>query len=461
MTLSEIGVRGLFGRFDHTIVLNEDERVTIMIAPNGFGKTMILRIINSLFNRQLRRLATMPFREVMVKFDNGWVLKAERATPTANGGKKANAEMSVALSKTSSTKGAFEEPFALPEISPDEFPYHLGMIDEWIPELSKVGPSVWEHRETGEVFNFEDVVERYGSEFPADAEVEIGIPKWLSQLQQQVSIRFVDVERLTTPLPEQDFRRFRRRLRTTRRAVNLYSHELGHRIQQTLAEYGSLSQSLDRTFPTRLVDQPLQSEITPDELRNELEEVESKRQQLVEAGLLQQEDAGLNAASTDIGDVDDSKRAVLAMYAQDAKKKLGVFDEILAKVDTLKRIANSRFLYKRVSVSENGIVVATSDGQPLDLEMLSSGEQHELVLLYGLLFRVSQNALIMIDEPELSLHVAWQEKFLRDIDDIAKLSSFRVLLATHSPQIIGDRYDLAIELGGPVDVVEAATSHNR
>ena len=461
MTLSEIRVRGLFGRFDHTIVLNQDERVTIMIAPNGFGKTMILRIINSLFNRQLRRLATMPFREVMVEFDNGWVLKAERTAPTANGGKKANAEMSVAISKASSTKEAFEEPYILPEISPDEFPYHLGIINEWIPELVQVGPSVWEHRETGEVFSFEDVVERYGPEFPAGAEIEMGTPQWLSQLQQQVSIRFVDVERLTTPLPERDFRRFRRRLRAASRAVNLYSHELGHKIQQTLAEYGSLSQSLDRTFPTRLVDQPLQSEITPDQLRDELEEVESKRRQLVGAGLLQQEDAGLNAPSTDIGDVDDSKRAVLAMYAQDAKKKLGVFDEILAKVDTLKRIANSRFLYKRVSVSEDGIVVAASDGQPLDLEMLSSGEQHELVLLYGLLFRVSQHALIMIDEPELSLHVAWQEKFLRDIDDIAKLSSFRVLLATHSPQIIGDRYDLAIELGGPVDVVGAATSHNR
>ena len=369
--------------------------------------------------------------------------------------------MSIALSETGSDKDNSREPFVLPEISPEEFPYHLGIIDEWVPELDQVGPNVWEHRETGEAFGFEDVVERYGHKFPADAEVETGIPKGFSRLQQQVSIRFVDVERLTTPLPEQDFRRFRRRLRSARRAVNLYSHELGHKIQQTLAEYGSLSQSLDRTFPTRLVNQSLQSEMTPDQLRDELEEVESKRRQLVEAGLLQQEDAGLNAPSTDIGDVDDSKREVLAMYAQDAKKKLGVFDGILAKVDTLKRIANSRFLYKRVAVSENGIVVATSDRQPLNLEMLSSGEQHELVLLYGLLFRVSQNALIMIDEPELSLHVAWQEKFLSDIDDIAKLSSFRVLLATHSPQIIGDRYDLAIELGGPIDAVESATRDNR
>ena len=453
MTLSEIKVSGLFGRFDHRIVLNKDERVTIMIAPNGFGKTMILRIINFLFNRQLRRLARMPFREVSVRFDNGWILAAERVVSSA-GNRKSTSEMSVSLRKNGS-----EGPFVLQEISPDEFPFPLGIIEEWVPGLERVGPNLWVRLESNETLSFEDVVERHGHEFPAEAGT--GMPGWFSDLQQQISIRFVDVERLTSILPEQDFRRSRRRLRSARRTVNIYSHELGDKIRQTLAEYGSLSQSLERTFPSRLVNQSSQSAPDMDRLRTELAEVESKRRQLVGAGLLRQEDAGLNASSLDIRDVDRSKREVLAMYAQDAKKKLAVFDNVLAKVETLKRIANARFLCKRVAVSEAGIVVTTSDGQPLDLEMLSSGEQHELVLLYGLLFRVSRDALIMIDEPELSLHVAWQEKFLSDIDGIAKLSGFRVLLATHSPQIIGDRYDLAIELGGPVDAVEAATSSNR
>ena len=354
----------------------------------------------------------------------------------------------------------FRRFFVLREMSSDEFPYPVGIIEEWVPGLARVGPYLWEHRDTAETFSFEDVVERYGEEFPADVEVTAGIPGWFRDLQNQVSIRFVDVERLTSALPEQDSHRFRRRLRSPGRTVNLYSQELGHKIQQTLAEYGSLSQTLDRTFPTRLVNQFPESELTMERLRDELEDVESKRRQLVEAGLLQQEHITLSAPSFDIGEVEESKREVLAMFAQDAKKKLGVFDDILAKVETLKRIANSRFLYKQVAVSKDGIVVATPEGQLLDLEMLSSGEQHELVLLYGLLFRVSQGALIMIDEPELSLHVAWQERFLSDIDDIAKLSSFHVLLATHSPQIIGDRYDLAIELGGPVEI-EEATGHNR
>lgn len=455
MTLSEIRVSGLFDRFDHRIVINKDERVTIMTAPNGFGKTMILRIINFLFNRQLRRLARMPFRAVSVRFDSGWILAADRVVSVSEN-RKSTAKMSISLKKNGS-----EELFLLPEISPDEASFPLSAIDRWIPVLEQVEPNLWIHLETHEALGFEDVVERYGHEFPADAEVGTGEPEWFKDLQQRVSVRFVDVERLTSTLPDLDFRRYRRRFRSAKRTVNYYSRELRDKIQQRFAEYLSLSQALERTFPTRLVNQSPPSAPDMDRLRTELEEVENKRRKLVEAGLLGQKDAGLNAPSP-IGDVDPSKREVLAMYAQDAKEKLGVFDEMLAKVETLTGIANARFLHKRVAVSEkNGIVVTTSDGQSLDLEMLSSGEQHELVLLYGLLFRVSQDALIMIDEPELSLHVAWQEKFLSDIDDIAKLSGFSVLLATHSPQIIGDRYDLAIELGGPVDAVEATANSHR
>jgi predicted ATP-binding protein involved in virulence len=71
------------------------------------------------------------------------------------------------------------------------------------------------------------------------------------------------------------------------------------------------------------------------------------------------------------------------------------------------------------------------------------------VLLYELLFKTKQNALILIDEPELSLHVAWQVEFLNDLARVIKLSSFDVILATHSPQIINDQFDLAVELKGP------------
>lgn len=50
--------------------------------------------------------------------------------------------------------------------------------------------------------------------------------------------------------------------------------------------------------------------------------------------------------------------------------------------------------------------------------------------------------MILIDEPEISLHIAWQQSFLEDMEAIAKLSNIRMMIATHSPDIINGRWDL-------------------
>jgi len=60
-------------------------------------------------------------------------------------------------------------------------------------------------------------------------------------------------------------------------------------------------------------------------------------------------------------------------------------------------------------------------GRPVDLESLSSGEQHELVLLYDLLFKTKKDTLLLVDEPEISLHIAWQKQFLSDLRRIIAL----------------------------------------
>ena len=82
----------------------------------------------------------------------------------------------------------------------------------------------------------------------------------------------------------------------------------------------------------------------------------------------------------------------------------------------------------------------------MELNQLSSGEQHEVVLLYELIFNARQNTLVLIDEPELSLHVTWQKEFLTDLIKIISLQNIQVLIATHSPTIINDRWDLVYNL---------------
>jgi predicted ATP-binding protein involved in virulence len=101
----------------------------------------------------------------------------------------------------------------------------------------------------------------------------------------------------------------------------------------------------------------------------------------------------------------------------------------------------------RISISKTkGLVAKTSDENDLDLSSLSSGEQHELVMLYDLLFHVKPNTLVLLDEPELSLHITWQKAFLEDLLKVVSETTFDVLIATHSPFIVGERYDLITPL---------------
>jgi len=92
------------------------------------------------------------------------------------------------------------------------------------------------------------------------------------------------------------------------------------------------------------------------------------------------------------------------------------------------------------------IEVITKNNERLNPRLLSSGEQHEIILLYDLIFNTSDNTLVLIDEPEISLHIDWQMSFLSDLESISRLSFPQFLIATHSPSIIGNRFDLCKEI---------------
>ena len=78
MKISEFVVQGLFDRFDHHLRFNPNEHITIITSPNGYGKTMILRIINAMFNLPVRSLERIPFRHLSIGFEDGSKLQADR-----------------------------------------------------------------------------------------------------------------------------------------------------------------------------------------------------------------------------------------------------------------------------------------------------------------------------------------------------------------------------------------------
>jgi len=103
---------------------------------------------------------------------------------------------------------------------------------------------------------------------------------------------------------------------------------------------------------------------------------------------------------------------------------------------------------RRLVIGEDGSLSFTAQtGETIPVEVLSSGEQHLLALFTMLLFEAAPGSLVLIDEPEISLHAAWQHEFLNDLDKVAELINLRFVLATHSQGIINGRWDLVEELG--------------
>ena len=441
MRIDQVQVKGLFGRFDHHLKFATDENIMIMIGPNGFGKTTTLRLIDALFNRSVSRVAAVPFRQLEVFFDNGHVLTAIK--PEDVDPRKPDSS-DVVLTLRSDRRS---ETYQHRRISADSLRLPLAVVEDLIPVLRRVGRREWRNLETGRILDRDEVLAAHEDELAPILQRGIApAPEWLQELRNSVAVSLIDTERLTgTPIPPSG--RHGVREEVPKRTVRRYSEELAGRVSRSNEEYLALSQSLDRTFPARLVADNSDQNGSMDELRSQLDALERKRSRLEHAGLLAGEQSDIEVP--DLTRVDESRRGVLSVFAQDAAEKLAVFDELYDCVDAFTSIANSHFHHKQVMVSAKGLGVADSDGDSLDLETLSSGEQHELVILYELIFRTAPDSLVLIDEPELSLHVAWQAQFVPDLERMAKLTGFRAILATHSPDIIGDRWDLTVELHGP------------
>ncbi|VXD17766.1 ATPase [Planktothrix serta PCC 8927] len=449
MQIKQISVKGLFGIFDHVIPLNMNERITIIHGPNGFGKTAILRMLNGLFNFRYSVFRSIPFKSFQVDFNDGRSLEVN----TDNGYATTKREYFIEFHKPNSKSPTCWVLSKMEDSSDIDLP--VSILDDIIPGLQRVTVKKWVYEPTGEALSLNEVIERFEDVIPFNIKSRYKIPDLLKALTDNIHVRLIESQRLLNFEPIRSSR-VNSGTSSMIPTVSSYSNELAKRIESKLAEYGTTSQSLDRTFPARVVQQQSSPDVdlTDEQLRTHLNELEEIRSRLIEVGLLDKDensDFQIQPQS-----IDESTRNILSVYVKDVEKKLSVFDEIASKIELLRKIINNKFSYsyKEMNFSkEKGFVFKThhpssSDTDILSPSDLSSGEQHELVLLYELLFKVKPNSLVLIDEPELSLHVGWQAQFLKDLQEITKLANLDILMATHSPDIIQDRWDLTVELKG-------------
>jgi predicted ATPase len=97
---------------------------------------------------------------------------------------------------------------------------------------------------------------------------------------------------------------------------------------------------------------------------------------------------------------------------------------------------------KRVEFTEASIDVFISKTEKVPLESFSSGEKQIIRILIEVL--LAQQSALIIDEPELSLHIDWQRDLVKTMRTLNNTS--QIIIATHSPEIMAHVPDSKIFL---------------
>lgn len=114
------------------------------------------------------------------------------------------------------------------------------------------------------------------------------------------------------------------------------------------------------------------------------------------------------------------------------------------KVDFV-NIVNSLLFNKEIRIdSGNKPTFFNKNGDAVDPDNLSSGEKQLLIILGEALIQRGDSFIFLADEPELSLHIDWQEKLVPSLRKINPSS--QIIFATHSPDIVGAFGKNAIDL---------------
>ncbi|CAH0229407.1 hypothetical protein SRABI27_02435 [Pedobacter sp. Bi27] len=124
-------------------------------------------------------------------------------------------------------------------------------------------------------------------------------------------------------------------------------------------------------------------------------------------------------------------------FEENSKLEIAPLEEFIAIINDF-LVDSAKRLYFEKKTGQLKYDIIDSEKQivesGININTLSSGERQLLILFTYIKYR--KEKLFMIDEPELSLHIKWQEDFLKAIYKFKKPDT-QLIIATHSPEIIG------------------------
>ncbi|WP_149275821.1 AAA family ATPase [Pareuzebyella sediminis] len=469
-SLNKIKITNLFNTFNHTVDIKREKGITLILGENGLGKTVILKMLKLVFEGDFIQLKNYEFERLDFYFDDckysffgTTEINNPRLLVKQFKGRNAINEFNLLSEENIAfrNQGSHFLETSIRHRYDNDFLYDENVKDKLENFLRKsigrrsierIGHDRWLDRRRDIVVNTNTIIKNYKKYLPKSFTDYFTTPPWLQELSDRAIVYLIETQRLRTRKGSDNYED----------AIIKISNELSETIKEVLAQANEFATQLDRTYPTRLltkINDELER-ISDEDLEIKLEELDLRRKRLKEVGLVEPFEDNIQRTNVGHRSKGSTERTelinnVLLVYIQDSNEKLDIYEHIANKLEVFVNILNERLNVKKIIIDkEKGLDIKSTKfdensakkKKKIPLRGLSSGEQHMIIMFYNLLFKCEKNSLILIDEPEISLHIGWQNKFIDDLNRIKVITPFDAIIATHSPDIINDNWDLTVQL---------------
>lgn len=435
-------------------LITNGKPLTILHGLNGCGKTTFLKLIFYLLTGQYERAIQIKFSKISFKFENGSVLSFERRGPhflksslLLQSGEKFDFPLDKKrrnIRNLDIRKTFLQNPSWKPLKRENNFPF-INIETKEIIKSPREGYNYIRH--------FPDVFMNIYSFNPI---IDINLNR-LSVYFIQTN-RLESIESLIRIIKSREILKFSRfeEKYSYQIPLKIIKLDLKQKIEEINEKANSISRKFDSEFFNLLLEQ-IKSEanlkitnVLINKLKEELKEIDNLEQELVNLGLYQTpidaKKGTKRILSEDQATVANLYNA-LVVFNDGLTKKFDIYKNLKEKIKLFYDFVALHFKGKKLKISrQNGFQFIINDTIVIEPWELSSGEQHLILLSYFLIFLLNPNSLILIDEPEISLHLKWQRTFINDILKLSQDLNPRFIIATHSPAIVGDFDDQMLKM---------------
>lgn len=290
--IKSVKIEKLFEIFDYDIEYAKGENVLIVTGPNGFGKTTILNVLYSLFNRKFHFFYTLVFDRILVELNDETSIEIVREIESNNEQEEVTKLIFLFYGKNKllTTYNYLDD---------------LNRISKMINELSlsvRLGEKwLWNDRRTGDNFSIDDVADENQDIIPL--KINFSLSKEAENIIYRLGVHLIQEQRLFT-----NIQNFYKKERVE--SIIAYSNELKQYIGNQILMYNSLSQNIDSTYTTRLISE--KRKITKEEYDERFTNLREKQNKLIKYGLYEKQ------ATLEYSEVDAK---ALLVYLSDLEKK--------------------------------------------------------------------------------------------------------------------------------------------